>query len=79
MLRKKLENVAMKRVSARFGDNADLPSAVPSRFGVEIACQIRNSAMESRLGMMAVPAFTSSSASLPLTVKRIRELALAVD
>jgi hypothetical protein len=30
---------------------------------------MRNSAIASRLGMIAVPAFTSSSASLPFTLK----------
>ena len=41
--------------------------------------RMRNSAIESRLGIIAAPMFTSSSTSLPLTMKAVGKLALAID
>ena len=59
----------MDLVGPRLGYDIDLAAAELAVLGVEVVGQNSEFAIESRLGMMAVPMFTSSSASLPFTMK----------
>ena len=65
----KLENIAVKWFVPDFVTTLIWPPLNSPYSASKLFVKMRNSAMESRLGMTAAPMLTSSSTSLPLTMK----------